>query len=78
MTETVHHCPPEGFFTTPCCGKTPFELPRGDRMTLDPSLVTCTGCLACSELDYGPCTCKAECGHLCCTGASRESTLGCV
>ncbi len=25
----------------PCCGLTPFEVPRTDRMTLDPKLVTC-------------------------------------
>ena len=25
----------------PCCGLTPFEVPRTDRMTLDPALVTC-------------------------------------
>lgn len=27
----------------PCCGRTPFEVPRDDRMTLDESLVTCYG-----------------------------------
>jgi len=41
MAEITHSCPPEGQYLTPCCGKTPFELPRTDRMTLDPSLVTC-------------------------------------
>lgn len=25
----------------PCCGRTPFEVPATDRMTLDPKLVTC-------------------------------------
>jgi len=40
--ETVHACPPEGKGFTPCCGRTPFDLPRTDRMTLDSSLVTCT------------------------------------
>ena len=40
-SEIVHACPPDGGGLTPCCGKTPFELPRTDRMTLDPSLVTC-------------------------------------
>jgi hypothetical protein len=41
MTETIHQCPPEGEYVMPCCGLTPFEAPRTDRMTLDPSLVTC-------------------------------------
>lgn len=71
VADTVHHCPPAGQYATPCCGETPFDLPRTDRITSDPSLVTCRGCLACSELDYGPCTCRRDCGHLCCTGGSR-------
>jgi hypothetical protein len=25
-------------------------------------------CLACSELDYGPCTCTRPCDSICCTG----------
>jgi hypothetical protein len=44
MKECVtHRCPPRGEILTPCCGQTPFELPRTDRMTLEPSLVTCRG-----------------------------------
>ncbi len=44
MTEvTTHHCPPEGESLMPCCGLTPFEVPRTDRMTLAAELVTCTG-----------------------------------
>lgn len=41
--EVTHLCPPgdEGF--TPCCDRTPFELPRSDRITEDVSLVTCGG-----------------------------------
>jgi hypothetical protein len=39
--ETVHGCPPDGSGVTPCCGRTPFELPRTDRMTRDPNAVTC-------------------------------------
>jgi hypothetical protein len=39
--ETTHQCPPVGSGLTPCCGMTPFELPRTDRMTENPSLVTC-------------------------------------
>jgi hypothetical protein len=37
----VHHCPHDGMLVTPCCGRTPFDLPRTDRVTVDPSLVTC-------------------------------------
>jgi len=41
--EVVHQCPVGDDGWTPCCDRTPFELPRSDRMTLDPDLVTCTG-----------------------------------
>ncbi len=27
----------------PCCARFPSEIPRVDRLTMDPSLVTCTG-----------------------------------
>lgn len=40
-TETVHLCPPGDSGLMPCCNRTPFEVPRTDRMTLDRSLVTC-------------------------------------
>ncbi|MEU9323243.1 hypothetical protein AB0D91_05425 [Streptomyces canus] len=40
--EVVHGCPPDGSGLTPCCGRTPFELPRTDRMSTDPAAVTCT------------------------------------
>lgn len=40
----VHACPPEGSGLTPCCGRTPFELPYSDRMTLT-GLVTCVGAI---------------------------------
>ncbi|AIV35560.1 hypothetical protein [Streptomyces sp. CCM_MD2014] len=33
--EVVHACPPVGSGFTPCCGRTPFELPRTDRITVD-------------------------------------------
>ena len=36
----VHMCPPEGG-VMPCCDLTKFEVPRTDRMTLNPRLVTC-------------------------------------
>lgn len=37
----VHECPPDGSGVTPCCGKTPFELPPQDRIALEKKLVTC-------------------------------------
>jgi hypothetical protein len=37
----VHQCPPDGAGVMPCCGRTPFEVPRTDRMTADASAVTC-------------------------------------
>jgi len=39
----IHACPPEGSGVTPCCQRTPFEVPRTHRMTTNPGLVTCTG-----------------------------------
>jgi hypothetical protein len=36
----THACPSEGGLT-PCCGKTPFELPGTDRITEDPERATC-------------------------------------
>lgn len=39
--ETVHACPPDGSGLTPCCGRTPFELPRTDRISSEPAAVTC-------------------------------------
>lgn len=41
--EIVHRCPPGGAATMPCCGRTPFEVPATDRLTLDNALVTCHG-----------------------------------
>lgn len=46
QTETVHASPPDGSGITPCCGRTPFELPRTDRMTQDPQDVTCQPAVA--------------------------------
>jgi hypothetical protein len=34
-------CPVPGQPVVPCCGKTPFELEKGARLTLDPDRVTC-------------------------------------
>lgn len=41
QTEVVHACPPDGSGLTPCCGRTPFELPLGDRISSE-APVTCT------------------------------------
>lgn len=41
VRETVHACPPGSSGVMPCCGRTPFEVSRSDRMTVDPALVTC-------------------------------------
>jgi hypothetical protein len=39
--KVVHQTPPDGSGTMPCCGSTPFEVPRWHRMATDPTLVTC-------------------------------------
>lgn len=39
--ELTHRCPPKGAAVMPCCGRTPFEVPRTDRMTVDSKLVSC-------------------------------------
>lgn len=41
LNAVTHLCPPDGTQVTPCCDQTPFDLPRTDRITEDPSLVTC-------------------------------------
>jgi hypothetical protein len=38
---TVHQCPPDGESLTPCCGRTPLELPHEDQIAVDKKLVTC-------------------------------------
>lgn len=40
--EVVHGCPPDGSGLTPCCGRTPFELPLTDRISSE-APVTCPG-----------------------------------
>lgn len=40
--EVVHGCPPDGSGLTPCCGRSPFELPLGDRISSEAS-TTCPG-----------------------------------
>ncbi len=39
-TSIVHRCPIGDSGVTPCCERTPFELPRWHRITLDDALVT--------------------------------------
>jgi hypothetical protein len=39
----VHGCPPDGSGLTPCCRRTPLELPATDRITSNPGNVTCPG-----------------------------------
>ncbi|MES9522424.1 hypothetical protein [Streptomyces capoamus] len=39
--EVFHGCPPDGSGLTPCCGRTPFELPLGDRISSE-APITCT------------------------------------
>lgn len=49
QAETVHACPPGNSSLTPCCGKTPFELTRTDRLTYDLAEVTCRAALTVGE-----------------------------
>jgi hypothetical protein len=37
----VHRCPPGDRGLMPCCGRTPFEVSRYDRITEDGDKVTC-------------------------------------
>lgn len=39
--ETLHAGPEPGSAASPCCGRTLDQLPRYDRIVLDPALVTC-------------------------------------
>jgi hypothetical protein len=41
--EVVHHCPVNPSGLTPCCRRTPLELPRTDRLTIKTGEVTCAG-----------------------------------
>lgn len=41
FAENVHACPPTGTTVMPCCGRTPLEVPRTDRMTAHRDQVTC-------------------------------------
>lgn len=50
--EVTHLSPPEGGLM-PCCGLTPFEVPRYHRMTGDPALVTCAQLARNSDAQLG-------------------------
>lgn len=39
----VHRAPAGGFGLMPCCGRTPFEMPRTDRVSGMDVVVTCRG-----------------------------------
>lgn len=47
------HFAPKGGAVTPCCGHTPFELKRTDRLTNDAALVTCPGVWAARVVSGG-------------------------
>lgn len=42
----VHGCPPDGSGLTPCCHRSPIDLPLTERISLDGSEVTCKGAAA--------------------------------
>jgi hypothetical protein len=61
--EVVHGCPPDGSGLTPCCGRTPFELPLGDRISSE-APVTCPNAVVAQpakEADNPRTVCV--CGH---------------
>jgi hypothetical protein len=41
MAEVIHAAPLAGKSTTHCCGKTLFELPMADRVTVNDATVNC-------------------------------------
>lgn len=48
QSEVTHRCPTGDGMLTPCCHRSPLELPRTDRLTVDDALVTCArGRVAC-------------------------------
>lgn len=49
VREVVHRCPPPGAGTTPCCGRTPFELGETSKLTADDALVTCSRPLSATQ-----------------------------
>jgi hypothetical protein len=62
MTEITHHCPLDGRQATRCCDRIPFDLPRTDRLTLDPDLADCPAITGknwcdpcCGWIDGQPC-----------------------
>jgi len=73
--EVVHGCPPDGSGLTPCCGRTPFELPLGDRISSE-APVTCPGAAvaqpAAPHTDETQWICKCPAG-LCGCGHHSEA-----
>lgn len=63
VREVVHRCPLPGAGTTPCCGRTPFELDVTSRLTEDDALVTCSRPLSATQSaqDDGGHFCAADC-----------------
>ncbi|CBG73091.1 putative phage protein [Streptomyces scabiei 87.22] len=55
--QTAHACPPLGSGLMPCCGRTPFEA-TGERLAMDPRLVTCQGVNGTEGCDH-----RCSCGH---------------
>jgi hypothetical protein len=53
MSNITHLCPPGDSDLTACCGRSPHEL-LADRITLDPSLVTCPGKPAPEPQSFSP------------------------
>lgn len=49
VESVIHFAPPPGQGMTPCCDRTPFELPVWDRLTTDPEAVTCLAHLSGSQ-----------------------------
>ena len=43
LPEVTHQRPPDGDIFMPCCGFTPFDVPRTGRITENPALATCHG-----------------------------------
>lgn len=57
---TTHRVPPGDSNVMPCCGRTPFEVPREERVTGDNDLVTCQGDNYCVRHGQGRWRCRLE------------------
>lgn len=61
----IHRCPIGDSSTMPCCGRTPFEVPRADRLTTVEEMVTCEGHdskIAACEASLDPIAIPHTCG----------------